>query len=69
MKHPVMHFEIMGHDAPKLRELLQRRLRLERRGPDSRLDIQYSLVDPVPGFQRGIGGGIGEAPPKATTDT
>ena len=19
MKHPVMHFEIMGHDAPKLR--------------------------------------------------
>jgi uncharacterized glyoxalase superfamily protein PhnB len=25
-------------------------------------DVQYSLVDPVPGFQRGISGGIGKAP-------
>ena len=63
MKHPVMHFEIMGHDAPKLRDFYERVFGWNVAAPIPDYEIQYSIVDPVPGFQRGIGGGIGEAPP------
>jgi hypothetical protein len=62
MKHPVMHFEIMGQDAPKLRSFYTDVFGWNVAEPLPDLDIQYSLVDPVPGFQRGIMGGIGKAP-------
>jgi hypothetical protein len=63
MKHPVMHFEIMGHDATKLRDFYERVFGWDVAAPIPDYEIQYSIVDPVPGFQRGISGGIGEAPP------
>ena len=62
MKHPVMHFEIMGQDAPKLRSFYTDVFGWNVAEPLPDLEIQYSLVDPVPGFQRGIMGGIGKAP-------
>lgn len=62
MKHPVIHFEIMGQDAPKLRNFYADVFGWEVAPPIPNYEVQYSLVDPVPGFQRGIMGGIGEAP-------
>ncbi|MFY9886018.1 MAG: VOC family protein [Candidatus Cybelea sp.] len=62
MKHPVMHFEIMGHDAPKLRNFYANVFGWNVAAPIPDYEVQYSLVDPVPGFQRGISGGIGKAP-------
>jgi uncharacterized glyoxalase superfamily protein PhnB len=62
VKHPVMHFEIMGQDAPKLRNFYSNVFGWNVAAPIPEYEIQYSLVDPVPGFQRGIGGGIGKAP-------
>ena len=62
MKHPVMHFEIMGHDAPALRTFYADVFGWSVGSPMPESDVQYSLIDPVPGFQRGISGGIGKAP-------
>ena len=62
MKHPVMHFEIMGQDAPKLRNFYADVFGWNVAAPIPDSPIQYSLVDPVPGFHRGISGGIGKAP-------
>jgi uncharacterized glyoxalase superfamily protein PhnB len=62
MKHPVMHFEIMGQDAPKLRNFYSDVFGWNVAAPIPNYEVQYSLVDPVPGFQRGIMGGIGKAP-------
>lgn len=62
MKHPVMHFEIMGHDAPKLRSFYADVFGWNVAAPMQGSPVQYSLVEPVPNFQRGIGGGIGAAP-------
>jgi uncharacterized protein len=62
MKHPVMHFEIMGHDAPKLRDFYTGVFGWNVAAPIPNYEVQYSLVEPVPGFQRGINGGIGKAP-------
>jgi len=63
MKHPVMHFEIMGHDAPKLRDFYADVFGWKVGQPIEGANVvEYSLVEPVPGFARGIGGGIGEAP-------
>jgi len=57
-----MHFEIMGHDAPKLRSFYADVFGWNVAAPIPNYAVQYSLVDPVPGFQRGISGGIGRAP-------
>ncbi|MGC9992207.1 MAG: VOC family protein [Candidatus Cybelea sp.] len=62
MKHPVMHFEIMGHDAPKLGSFYADVFGWNVAAPIPDYEIQYSLVDPVPGLTRGIMGGIGKAP-------
>jgi uncharacterized glyoxalase superfamily protein PhnB len=62
VKHPVMHFEIMGHDAPKLRSFYADVFGWNVAAPIPGSPVQYSLVEPVPHFQRGISGGIGEAP-------
>jgi len=62
VKHPVMHFEIMGHDVPKLRSFYAGVFGWNVGSPIPGYEIRYSLVDPVPGLQRGITGGIGEAP-------
>jgi uncharacterized protein len=62
MKHPVMHFEIMGKDAPKLRSFYGDVFGWNIGAPMPESGVEYSLVDPVPGFQRGISGGIGKAP-------
>jgi predicted enzyme related to lactoylglutathione lyase len=62
VKHPVMHFEIIGHDAPKLRNFYADVFGWNVAAPIQESEVQYSLVDPVPGFQRGISGGIGKAP-------
>ena len=62
MKHPVMHFEIMGHDSPKLRSFYADVFGWNVAAPMPGSPVQYSLVEPVPNFQRGISGGIGEAP-------
>ena len=57
-----MHFEIMGQDAPKLRNFYADVFGWNVAAPIPNYEVQYSLVDPVPGFQRGISGGIGKAP-------
>ena len=57
-----MHFEIMGHDAPKLRSFYADVFGWNVASPIPGSPIDYSLVQPVPNFQRGISGGIGEAP-------
>ena len=57
-----MHFEIMGHDAPKLRNFYSDVFGWNVAAPVPNYSIDYSLVDPVPDFQRGITGGIGAAP-------
>lgn len=62
MKHPVMHFEIMGHDAPKLRNFYADVFGWNVTAPMVGSPVQYSIVEPVPNFQRGINGGIGVAP-------
>jgi uncharacterized glyoxalase superfamily protein PhnB len=58
-----MHFEIMGQDAPKLGSFYADVFGWNVAPPIPNYAVQYSLVDPVPGFQRGIMGGIGTAPP------
>lgn len=62
MKHPVIHFEIIGRDAPKLRSFYADVFGWNVAAPIPDCEMQYSLVDPVPGFARGIMGGIGKAP-------
>ncbi len=62
MKHPVMHFEIMGHDVAALRSFYADIFGWNVAPPMPESDVQYSLVEPVPNFQRGISGGIGKAP-------
>lgn len=62
MKYPVMHFEIMGHDADKLRNFYANVFGWSVSDPIPGSDVEYSLVEPVPNFQRGISGGIGKAP-------
>ncbi len=62
MKHPVVHFEIMGQDAPKLSSFYADVFGWNVAAPIPDYEIQYSLVDPVPGHARGIMGGIGKAP-------
>jgi uncharacterized protein len=62
MKHPVMHFEIMGHDAPKLRRFYADVFGWKIADPTPGSPVEYSLIDPVPGLTRGIMGGIGKAP-------
>lgn len=62
MKHPVVHFEIMGQDAPKLRSFYADVFGWNVAPPIQGSPIEYSLVEPVPNFQRGISGGIGKAP-------
>lgn len=57
-----MHFEIMGKDAPTLRSFYADVFGWNVAAPIPDYEVQYSLVDPVPGFQRGISGGIGKAP-------
>lgn len=57
-----MHFEIMGHDAPKLRSFYADVFGWNVAPPIPGSPVEYSLVEPVPNFQRGISGGIGEAP-------
>jgi uncharacterized protein len=62
VKHPVTHFEIMGHDLPKLGTFYSEVFGWSVAPPLQNYDVEYSLVDPVPGFARGIMGGIGKAP-------
>jgi uncharacterized protein len=62
MKHPVMHFEIIGHDAPALRTFYGDVFGWQLGTPNAGDPMEYSLVDPVPGAERGIRGGIGKAP-------
>jgi uncharacterized protein len=57
-----MHFEVMGQDVPKLRNFYAGVFGWDVAPPIPDYEVQYSLVDPVPGFQRGISGGIGKAP-------
>jgi uncharacterized glyoxalase superfamily protein PhnB len=57
-----MHFEIMGKDAPTLGSFYANVFGWNVAAPIPEYEVQYSLVDPVPGFQRGISGGIGRAP-------
>ncbi len=57
-----MHFEIMGQDAPKLRNFYADVFGWKVAPPIPDYEVQYSIVEPVPGFQRGISGGIGRAP-------
>lgn len=57
-----MHFEIMGHDAPKLSNFYADVFGWNVEAPIPEYEIQYSLVEPVQGVQRGINGGIGKAP-------
>lgn len=61
MKHPVMHFEIMGHDAGKLRDFYADVFDWSVGKPLPGTP-EYSIVEPVPNFQHGISGGIGKAP-------
>jgi len=62
VKHPVVHFEIMGQDAPKLSSFYADVFGWNVAAPIPDYEIAYSLVDPVPGHARGIMGGIGKAP-------
>ena len=62
MKHPVMHFEIMGHDAPKLRSFYADVFGWDVAPPIEGSAVEYTIVEPVPHYQRGIAGGIGVAP-------
>jgi uncharacterized glyoxalase superfamily protein PhnB len=57
-----MHFEIMGQDAPKLRSFYADVFGWNVAAPMAGSPVQYSLVETVPGVQRGIAGGIGAAP-------
>ena len=57
-----MHFEIMGHDAPKLRSFYADVFGWNVAPPMEGSPVQYSIVEPVPNFERGIAGGIGVAP-------
>ncbi len=52
----------MGNDAPKLGSFYADVFGWSVAPPIPEYEIQYSLVDPVPGFTRGIMGGIGTAP-------
>jgi len=61
MKHPVVHFEIMGRDAAKLRAFYADVFGWDIAAPIPNYYADYSLVNPVPGNQHGIGGGIGKA--------
>ena len=64
MKHPVVHFEIMGHNAPALRQFYAGvfgwRVAAQTPGAGG---VDYTIVEPVPNFAHGINGGIGAAPP------
>jgi uncharacterized protein len=62
LKHPVTHFEIMGRDASALGSFYSDVFGWKVDAPIPNYDLQYRLVDPVPGFTRGIMGGIGNAP-------
>ncbi len=62
MKHPVVHFEIMGKDTPKLRDFYTEVFGWDVAAPTENGTTEYSIVQPVPHFQRGINGGIGKAP-------
>jgi uncharacterized protein len=62
VKHPVVHFEIMGHDAAKLRSFYTNVFGWSVSDPIPGPDIEYSIAEPAPNFQRGISGGIGKAP-------
>jgi uncharacterized protein len=57
-----MHFEIMGQDAPKLRNFYADVFGWNIAAPIPEYEVQYSLVEPVAGAARGISGGIGKAP-------
>jgi len=57
-----MHFEIMGHDTSKLRNFYAGVFGWNVASPTPGSPVEYSLVEPVADFQRGIGGGIGKAP-------
>jgi uncharacterized glyoxalase superfamily protein PhnB len=57
-----MHFEIMGHDAPKLRNFYADVFGWNVAAPMPGSPLEYSMVEPVPNFERGIAGGIGVAP-------
>lgn len=62
MKHPVVHFEIMGQDVAKLRRFYGDVFGWTIADPMPQSGIEYSLVDPVPGHKHGISGGFGKAP-------
>ena len=60
MAHPVVHFEIMSPDAPKLREFYAKAFDWNfapSQPATSDGAGDYATVDPLPG--RGISGGIG----------
>lgn len=57
-----MHFEIMGKDAPALGRFYADLFGWKVAEPVPNDPVQYRLIDPVPGFKRGISGGVGRAP-------
>jgi uncharacterized protein len=57
-----MHFEIMGRNASKLRSFYADVFGWNVAAPMPGSEVEYSIVEPVPNFQRGIAGGIGVAP-------
>lgn len=61
MKHPVIHFEIMGKDSGQLGTFYGEVFGWNV-GPPMPDHLAYRMIDPVPGIQRGIMGGVGNAP-------
>jgi uncharacterized glyoxalase superfamily protein PhnB len=57
-----MHFEIIGRDAPRLRNFYAEVFSWNVAAPMPDSDVGYSLIETVPGATRGISGGIGKAP-------
>lgn len=58
MANPVIHFEIVGKDAPKLREFYKEAFDWEMTPTPGAGEIDYTLIQ----NEKGITGGIGSAP-------
>lgn len=63
MGNPVVHFEIIGNDAGRLRKFYRDAFDWRIAAPIAGSPVDYSLVEREDGGQAGgIGGGIGKAP-------
>ncbi len=60
MANPVVHFEIMGKDADKLRTFYRNAFDWQIASPIAGSPVDYSIVER--NHEHGIGGGIGRCP-------